>query len=48
MSCGYQENADIVGALNILRVGHTQSVCEVNDAVMSSSAETHQSELAIN
>jgi putative transposase len=48
VSCGYQENADIVGALNILRVGHTRSVCEVNDAVMSSAAEARRSELGIN
>lgn len=48
VSCGYKDNADVVGALNILRAGHTRSVCEVNDAVMSSAAGTHRSELATN
>lgn len=48
VSCGYKENADLVGALNIFRVGHTRSVCEVNGAVMPSATETHRSELAIN
>lgn len=40
VSCSYKENADIVGALNILRVGHMRSVYDVNDAAMSSAAET--------
>lgn len=48
ISCGYKENADVVGALNILRVGHTRRVCEVNGAVMPSAAETLRSELALN
>lgn len=43
--CGFSANADEVGAINILRAGHAQLACEVNDAVMSSAAGTHRSEL---
>lgn len=39
--CGYEENADLVGAINILRAGRAQLACEVNDAVRSSAAGTH-------
>ncbi len=39
--CGYKENADLVGAINILRAGRAQLACEVNDAVRSSAAGTH-------
>jgi len=28
--CGYTENADVVGAINILRAGHAQLACQVN------------------
>jgi putative transposase len=30
VSCGYKQNADLVGALNVLRVGLTRSACQVN------------------
>jgi len=30
VSCGYKNNADIVGAINVLRAGHARSACEVN------------------
>ena len=30
VECGYQENADVVGAINVLRAGHAQLACEVN------------------
>ena len=46
IECGYSNNADEVGAINILRAGHAQLACEVNDAVMSSAAGTRRSELA--
>ena len=36
--CEFKENADLVGAINILRAGRVQLACEVNDAVMSSAA----------
>jgi len=32
MACGFQENADRVGAINILRAGHARCACEVSDA----------------
>lgn len=28
--CGYEDNADLVGAINILRAGHAQLACEVS------------------
>ena len=30
VECGYRENADVVGAMNVLRAGHAQLACEVN------------------
>ena len=39
-NCGYSENADFVGAINILRAGHARIACEVNGAVMPSAAGT--------
>ena len=30
IDCGYSENADLVGAINILRAGHARFACEVN------------------
>ncbi|TCP94645.1 putative transposase [Cricetibacter osteomyelitidis] len=30
VECGYQNNADVVGAMNVLRAGHAQLACEVN------------------
>jgi putative transposase len=32
MACGFEENADRVGAINILRAGHARCACEVSDA----------------
>lgn len=46
VDCGFAANADEVGAINILRAGRARLACEVNDAVMSSAAGTHRSELA--
>ena len=31
IACGFQENADWVGAINILRAGHARCACEVSD-----------------
>ena len=45
VTCGFEENADIVGAINILRAGHARLACEVNDAARSSAAGTHQRDL---
>ena len=33
VECGYSENADLVGAVNILRAGHARLACEVNSDV---------------
>jgi putative transposase len=30
VGCGYSENADLVGAINVLRAGHARLACEVN------------------
>ncbi|MFA7531861.1 MAG: transposase, partial [Castellaniella sp.] len=34
VECGFEENADVVGAINILRAGHARFACEVSGAVM--------------
>ena len=41
---GYEENADFVGAINVLRAGHARLACEVNGAAMPSAAGTHRSD----
>jgi putative transposase len=33
VECGFQENADLVGAINILRAGHARLACQVNGDV---------------
>jgi hypothetical protein len=33
VACGFQENADPVGAINILRAGHARLACEVNGEI---------------
>ncbi|WP_153015453.1 RNA-guided endonuclease InsQ/TnpB family protein [Ventosimonas gracilis] len=33
IECGYENNADMVGAINILRAGHARFACEVNPEV---------------
>lgn len=30
VACGFEENADVVGALNVLRAGHARLACQVN------------------
>ncbi|CAH0300555.1 hypothetical protein SRABI118_04384 [Massilia sp. Bi118] len=42
--CGFEENADVVGAMNVLRAGHARFACEVSGAVMPPAAGTHRSE----
>jgi putative transposase len=44
VECGFEDNADRVGAINILRAGHAQCACEVSDAVRSPAAGTHRSD----
>ena len=40
--CGYKENADVVGAINVLRAGHARLACEMNGAVRLLSAGTQR------
>lgn len=44
VACGFEENADVVGAINVLRAGHARFACEVSDAVESPAAGTHRSD----
>lgn len=44
VACGFEENADLVGAINILRAGHARFACEVSGAVMPPAAGTHRSD----
>ena len=31
VECGFEENADLVGAINVLRAGHARLACQVNE-----------------
>ena len=42
--CGIEENADVVGAINVLRAGHARLACEVSGAVRPPAAGTHRSD----
>ncbi len=44
VGCGFEENADVVGAINVLRAGHARCACEVSGAVMPPAAGTHRSD----
>jgi putative transposase len=44
VACSFEENADVVGAINVLRAGHARLACEVNGAAMPSAAGTHRSD----
>jgi putative transposase len=44
VGCGFEEHADLVGAINILRAGHARCACEVSEAVRSPAAGTHRSD----
>lgn len=44
VECGFEENADLVGAINILRAGLARIACEVNGAKGPSAAGTHRSD----
>lgn len=43
VECGFEENADVVGAINVLRAGHARLACEVSGAVMPPAAGTRRS-----
>ena len=40
----YALDADLVGAINILRAGHAHCACEVSGAAMPPAAGTHRSD----
>jgi len=44
VECGFEENADAVGAINVLRAGHARLACEVSGAGMPPAAGTHRSD----
>ncbi len=44
IECGFEEHADLVGAINVLRAGHARCACEVSDAARSPAAGTHRSD----
>ncbi|MGG1947672.1 transposase [Trinickia sp. NRRL B-1857] len=44
VECGFEENADWVGSINILRAGHARCACEVSGVVMPPAAGTHRSD----
>jgi putative transposase len=45
VACDFEENADVVGAINILRAGLARFACEVSGAVIPPAAGTHRSGL---
>ena len=47
VECDFKENADLVGAINVLRAGHAQLACEVSGAIRPPAAGTHRSELSV-
>ena len=45
VSCDFEENADLVGAINVLRAGHAQLACaDTSPAVRGVGPRTHRSE----
>ena len=47
VECGFEENADVVGAINVLRAGHARLACEVSGATMPPATGTHRSESGV-
>lgn len=47
VECGYENNADHVGAINVLRAGHARLACQANDAARSSATGTHRSDSGV-
>ncbi|MCO5120337.1 MAG: transposase [Burkholderiaceae bacterium] len=43
VGCSFEESADLVGAINVLRAGHARCACEVSGEVMPPAAGTHRS-----
>ena len=46
VECGFEENADRVGAIHVLRAGHARFACEVSGAAMPPAAGTRRSDSA--
>ena len=44
VECGFEDNADVVGAINVLRAGHARFACEVSGEVMPPAAGTLRSD----
>ncbi|MCK0509550.1 RNA-guided endonuclease InsQ/TnpB family protein [Aromatoleum buckelii] len=44
VECGFEENADVVGAINVLRAGHARCACEVSGEVRPPAAGTRRSD----
>ena len=44
VQCNFEENADVVGALNVLRAGHARFACEVSGASGPPAAGTHRND----
>jgi putative transposase len=44
VKCDFEQNADLVGAINVLRAGHAHCACGVSDAIRSPAAGTHRSD----
>lgn len=44
VECGFEENADVVGAINVLRAGHARLACQASGAVMPPATGTHRSD----
>jgi putative transposase len=47
VECGFSNNADLVGAINILAAGHAVLACEVNGAVKPSATRTRRSDFGV-
>ena len=42
--CGFEGNADVVGAINVLRAGHARLACELSGELMPPAAGTRRSD----
>ena len=47
VECGFEDHADVVGAINVLRAGHARFACEVSGAIMPPAAGTHRSDSGV-
>jgi putative transposase len=44
VECSFEENADVVGAINVLRAGHARFACQVSGATMPPATGTRRSD----